>query len=701
VARTKPKLQKRTAEEQKPAMRPSVPAEWRRHVLPILGLWLIALASYSNSFRDGFVFDNDWVILQDARVHAITSENLQLIFTEDYSYLHSSSGLFRPLTTLSFLFNYAVLGNGSEPAGYHGINLVLQAVNMTLVYALGLILFSGAGVFPALALAAVWGLHPVLTESVTNMVGRADLLAGFGVLAGLLCYLRFAAGKRRGLWLAGFVSAVIIGLFSKESAVVLVALMPAYDLIFGVVRAPEFWRRRWQAYAAFGIVLLVFLALRANALGHSVRPPFPYTDNPIAEAGFWVGRLTAFQVIARYLGLLIWPLYLSADYSFNQNPLFSLHMSAAADWLGIIGLAACLGLAALALFCYRKQKAVCWAILFFLITLAPTANVFLAIGSIMAERFLYLPALGFVMALVWTITRIPPRPRWAVAAVLVLLAGARTYARNFDWLDDRSLWTSAASATPDSYKMQLHLATVLAGASGKTLDEALPAVDRCLALLAGLTDEQNVPQAYSMAGFFYRSKGDAVQSKGPESREWYQKALAALERGERIDRAQAEQIRQLNAAHGIQTAPLGWHPLYLELGDAYLRLGQRDKAIEAFTYGRTLNAVPEFFEEMSLVYRDSGNVEKSEVTLWEGLMSNPAASQLGSALASLYRRNDPSGCAVRVSGGTLSFNSGCPTVRSQACTAAENMKQFYGQIGQPDTAGTIQQRAQREFGCSR
>ncbi|HEX6896199.1 MAG TPA: DUF1736 domain-containing protein, partial [Bryobacteraceae bacterium] len=539
-----------------------------------------------------------------------------------------------------------------------------------------------------------WGLHPVLTESVTNMVGRADLLAGFGVLAGLLCYLQFASGKRRGLWLAAFAGSVTVGLFSKESVAVLVAVMLAYDLIFGAFRTREFWRARWAAYAAFGIVLLVFLALRANALGHSVRPPFPYTDNPIAGAGFWIGRLTAFQVIARYLGLLIWPLRLSADYSFNQIPL-----STGGDWLAIVGLAACLGLATVAVLSYGRQKIMCWAILFYLITLAPTANVFLAIGSIMAERFLYLPALSFVIAVVWVMNRIPSRPRWAVAAVLVALAGARTYARNFDWADDRSLWTSAASATPDSYKVQLHLATVLAGASGGTLDQALPAVDRCLALLAGLSDEQNVPQAYAMAGFFYRSKGDALASNGSDGRQWYRKALEALLHGERIDRMQAEQIRRLNEANGIQTGPLGWHPLYLELGDAYLRLGQPEKSLKAFTYGRTLNPVPEFFEEMSRAYRDSGNEDKAEVTLWEGLLSNPSASQLGSALASLYQRSDPTGCAVRTSGGALSFNPACPTVRIQACTAEENMQQLYRQIGQPDNAGAIQQRAQREFGC--
>jgi len=71
------------------------------------------------------------------------------------------------------------------PGGYHWVNLALHEVNVALVYVLGILVLGE--IAPALALAAIWGLHPLLTEAVTNIVGRADLLAAFGVLAGLLC----------------------------------------------------------------------------------------------------------------------------------------------------------------------------------------------------------------------------------------------------------------------------------------------------------------------------------------------------------------------------------------------------------------------------------------------------------------------------------------------------------------------------------
>src|ERR1019366_9401595 len=79
---------------------------WRRHVWCMLALWALVLAAYSNSFQAGLVFDNAKVISQDARIRAVTPQNVRLILSEEYS--STTSGLYRPLTTLSYLLNYTV-----------------------------------------------------------------------------------------------------------------------------------------------------------------------------------------------------------------------------------------------------------------------------------------------------------------------------------------------------------------------------------------------------------------------------------------------------------------------------------------------------------------------------------------------------------------------------------------------------------------
>jgi protein O-mannosyl-transferase len=156
-------------------------------------LFAIALAAYANSFWLGLAQDSKVIVAQDARLREVTADNLKLILTKNYWWPLGGDGLYRPVTTLSLLFNYAVLGNGQNAAGYHVVNFLLHAINVWLLYELALLLFRRAG--PAFFAAALWAVHPIGTEAVTSIVGRADLLAAMSVLGGLLLYIR---GRDRG-----------------------------------------------------------------------------------------------------------------------------------------------------------------------------------------------------------------------------------------------------------------------------------------------------------------------------------------------------------------------------------------------------------------------------------------------------------------------------------------------------------------------
>lgn len=668
-------------------------ANWRRHALPIVALWALALLAYSNSFRTGFVFDNDRAILKDSRVHAATSENLHLILNEEYWYKTTATSLYRPLTTFTYLLNYDILGNGSDPAGYHWVNFALHAINIALVYLLGLLLFRDAKPKEhlALALAGVWALHPILTESVTNIVGRADLLAGFGVLAGLLCHAKGAAatGRRKLAWLAALMLAAAIGMFSKESTVVLLAAMAIYDFTFGEGGA----RARLPGYLTAALPIAFYLYVRSRVLAGLASAPVPFTDNPLTGAGFWTARLTAVKVIGKYLWLLAWPRHLSCDYSYSQVPL------SAWGFGNFAALAVCAAAAAAGILCYRRHKAVCFFIAFFFAALAPTSNLAIFIGSIMAERFLYLPSLGFAGCLVWAIYR-RPRIAPAVLALIGAALGFRTYARNIDWLDDQRLWTSAAEVCPSSYKTHLHVATAVIGPQGEGMDRAIGEANRFLAILDGLPDNRNVAQAYSAAGLIYIMQGELLAAKGSdESRQWYQRALDVLLRGEGIDRLAAQEVRRENQVRGIRVSASGWYPLYLNLGDAYLRLSDPRKAMEAFEYGRVLRPAPEFFEDMSTAWRAMGDPRQGAIVLIEGLLVDNSSTKLASELVELYRQTDPGSCAVVNSGGALRLDPTCPVVHDQICTAFGNVKQLYIRMGQEPMADSTGRRAVNEAGC--
>ena len=423
---------------------------WRRHGFRLLAIWGLVLVAYSNSFQAALVFDNASVIGADPRIREATSEDVKSILTGRYWYVNTNAGLYRPFTTFSYLLNYAVLGNGPRPAGYHIVNFVLHEVNVALVYALGVLVFGETA--PALAMAAIWGLHPLLTESVTNIVGRADLLAALGVLAGLLCHARgaSAAGRRKAAWLGGLAAAQALGLFSKESAAVLPGIMLLYDVTW---RERTGWRRRAPGYAAVALPFAAFFCLRS---GFDTRMLIDFSENPLVSAGFWTARLTAVKVVGKYLWLFLWPARLSADYSYNAVPLFEWR-AIWEDAKALIALAVSLGAAlAAAVVAVRRPgagKPVLFFLAFFFVALSPASNLIVLIGSIMAERFLYLPSVGLAGSVVAAVCALgrrhsPRRPAvarvaWVALGLLCLAFTARTYARNFDWRDDRSLWTSA------------------------------------------------------------------------------------------------------------------------------------------------------------------------------------------------------------------------------------------------------------------
>ncbi len=441
---------------------------WQPHLWRLLAIWALVFAAYSNSFQAGLTFDNALVLGADTRIQAATPQNIQAILQGGYWYGNSpraaTSGLYRPLATLSYLLNYSVLGNGARPAGYHIVNLLLHEVNVALVYALGVLIFGTAA--PALALAAVWGLHPLLTESVTNIVGRADLLAAFGVLAGLLCHVRAtsAVRQRRMAWLAGLGTAQAIGLFSKENAVVLPGILLLYDLLAGGLAD---WRRIAPSYAVLALPFAAFFYLRAGSHPHMA---IDFTDNPLVHAGFWTARLTAFKVVGKYLWLLLWPARLTADYSYNAVPLFGWRASNWEDVQAILGLAVCLVATFVAVLLAVRSRRIGMPVLFFLafffVALSPTSNLFVLIGSIMAERFLYLPSIGLAGCIVaaaalvlrhFSDKRGTAAAAWATLCVVCVACAARTYARNVDWQDDRSLWTSAVAAYPEAARPHYNL----------------------------------------------------------------------------------------------------------------------------------------------------------------------------------------------------------------------------------------------------
>src|SRR5215813_8320601 len=102
------------------------PPSPRFRLVPLLCVLAAIIAAYSSSLGNGFAGDARGLVLEDARVRDASAENLGNVFHHTYWWPYGESGLYRPATTLSYLFNYSILDNGKEAAGYHWTNLLLH-----------------------------------------------------------------------------------------------------------------------------------------------------------------------------------------------------------------------------------------------------------------------------------------------------------------------------------------------------------------------------------------------------------------------------------------------------------------------------------------------------------------------------------------------------------------------------------------------
>ena len=662
----------------------------RRHLLVGLGLCLLTLAVYSNSFGAGFVMDNRGLILQDARIRAATAENFDLIFGHTYWWPYGESGLFRPLTTLSYLFNYTILGNGEHPAGYHWINFLLHAGNVLLVYALAIRLASRR---LAAWTAGLWAVHPVLTESVTNIVGRADLLAGMAVLGGLLLYLKSSetSGRRRWACLGALSAATAVGVFSKESAVMLLPVIVLYEAIW--------WKERRQALglARGSIAVLIpiqaMLYQRASVLWSSAPTTFPFYDNPIVGAGFVTGRLTALEVMGKYLALLAWPARLSCDYSWSQIPLVG---GGAPDWLGWMALGAA---TAAGVLLWRGSRTARFLAGAALLVFLPTSNLLFPIGTIMAERFLYLPAIAFAAGVVAAVgaaekragdARLAP----ALLGLIALACAARTWVRNLDWQDDLSIGKAAIEASPASFKSHKLLAYALheAASGHANIDRVIEEAEKGLAPLNALPDSRSNADSYLRTGGYYAELGERLRPGDRAASDLaYRRALQLLLRSRAIATAQTNGERD----------PARFGGLLLRIAETHRRLGDSGQALAAAVEGRRMDpANTEIHHQIAAILLDQGRADEAAEALMEGVELTTDIG-LRNELLRLYQGGlDRLGCATMPIQGNTALNPACETVHRHLCAASAGTIRLRLETGRPDLAETMKQAAVKEFHCT-
>jgi protein O-mannosyl-transferase len=292
-------------------------------------------------------------------------------------------------------------------------------------------------------------VHPIHTEAVAAIVGRAEVLSA---LFGLL-FLVLHQQRRLPILCA---VVYLLALWSKESGIAFFPLAIAMDLGF------RDRTRGWpfRAYGAYSTALGAWLAMRSGALAGQPLA-FPFLDNPLTSATLASRLFTVARVQLDYLRLQLVPVGLSSDYSYNQIPV----ISDLGEPHVIAGLIVLVLAIALAWRVRRDHPLVPFAILGYAILFAPTSNVLLPIGTIMGERLAYSPSIMVCLLVayaVWQGSLRLGRPVVAGFIALLIAFGGLTIARNTTWADELTFFQEQIHSAPNSAKAHYGLGAALA-----------------------------------------------------------------------------------------------------------------------------------------------------------------------------------------------------------------------------------------------
>ena len=584
----------------------------KRSLVLCLLLALLTLALYNSVSRHPFLnFDDDRYITENQHVRAgLTWPSVAWAFT---SFEESN---WHPLTWISHELDYQIFK--LNPAGHHYTNLLLQCLNVILLF---LLLQAATGfTWRSLMVAALFALHPVNVESVAWVAERKNVLSMLFFLLTLMAYGRYVRKHGAGRYVL-VVFLFALGLMAKPMIITLPFVLLLWDywplgrLANGEKRFPTKLAPRSFAWLLAEKIPLFALSaasaaitMRAQGKGGAIRSAYFPVAERLANATVSYGR---------YVWNAFWPARLAPFYPHPADSIVA--------WQ--IGLATIFLLATTALVLAAKRRrylAVGW--FWFLGTLVPMIGLVQVGGQAMADRYAYLPYIGLFIMVCWVLPDSLPRTHagWralAVAASLALLALAAATVRQVGyWGDNVTLWTHTVQVTGPNFIAEDNLGLALR--TDGQLEQAMAhfgravkinpedpvgnlnvaayeqqhgnlqsAMRRCEVALRMTPSPDLQATAYSNLGSAYRKLHDAARA-----RENYQAALERMPQSapawvglglvEQDTGNLARAVDDYSHAMSLQQTDLG----YLLLAQALEKAGRSDEAKAAYSNAQALSA---------------------------------------------------------------------------------------------------------------
>jgi tetratricopeptide (TPR) repeat protein len=562
-------------------------------------LIVVTAIVFFNSLNGQFLYDDWFQIERNPTLHSWS--NLPKMFTESvWQFMDSGNSqavgpYYRPIFNASLLINYQLFG--LNVVGWHLFSILLHIGTTLFVY----VLARKWGICQTVSAVAalLFAVHPVHSEAVAWASSTPDILTGFFTLAALICYESARkAEKINWFWMTASLICTLLAMGSKETGV----LIPIFFVFREVI---ESWFKQENTFSVgkissisvpFFLCAFSYLAARYAVLG------FISKTHPLAkDVTNWEMFLTIPNILLQYIRMLFvpYPLAFIYDYIFVQNLSDIRFWGAVLILIGLIG--------AFVWLISKSPNAIkCAAIFFVFIIPALNLKAFSPQESLIHDRYLYLPSVGFclllAMGLNWTVKRFKKSKeilKLFVAATLIISIGfgILTILQNRTWQNDEVLAKHALKYAPNWAFLNIHLGEVFA--ENKEYDKAVPYLQKAIEI------QPNGSAGYASLGYVY-----SVQGKFEEAEKMFQKAIG------------------LGSPY-----PKTW----INLGINSTKLGKLPEAEIAFTNALRLN-----FEniialyQLGIVQQNQGKYEAAEKSFRKVLEINPQFIDARLNLAALF-----------------------------------------------------------------
>jgi hypothetical protein len=584
---------------------------------------LLAAAIYFPSLRGNLVWDDE--IVQNRQM--VEFRSARDVFFPRPNIHQWTDFYYRPMVVLTYLLDQALFGPGSKTQPQVGPHATLLAFHLICTFFVWMlarqVLVAQRGrEWGAVAAAAIFAAHPIHTEAVCWISGRGDTVAAMFMLPAIVVALHFR--NRPSVWSLLLTPALFMSaLLAKEVAVPTIVIIPIL-----------FWLVPWQAGDQGGLPARAPGRIESMLGNPAVGWRLLFLLNGLALVAYFVLRslngLTAgselnvgfgalFTRAAAAAAYYLWFVAIPWPQSVFPDQLPSLTASLA-------GVGAYLLIALTSLWLWRRgQPELLIGLLVFLLALAPSMAVAVRVISEtpVAERYLYVPSVGWSLVVGWLVAWAWARPRarlLALAAALVLTASYAwaTVLRGRIWLDDEALWTSAASAAPNA-SLPHHWLGMTAGNRGR-LRDAIGHFERALSLAR--TSEQR-SLAHNNLGMSYLALG-----------------------GDNLDRAERHFQAALRERPGYETPFFGLAQLAMQRAQQrLLDTGQLDPGLLTQAHGfleqaieidgRMLKAILMLIAvqiDLAHAYAQAGDLAASEANLAKARAQAQQLAQLERAM---------------------------------------------------------------------